>query len=321
MPVASTERAKIENQVFLQEVWQGLSAPQKNLPCKYFYDERGSKLFEKICETDDYYVTRTEMSIFSDNAEAMAKHVGSGVHIVEPGAGAVKKIKLLLEAVQDPASYIPLDISAEFLLASSQQLATLFPALCIDAREVDFMDRSALAHCLRRGDDAKQVVFFPGSTIGNFAPSAAQDFLENIANALQCGDGLLIGVDLVKPVAILEAAYNDSDGVTASFNRNLLQRINAELDGDIVLENFTHEAIFNPAESRIEMHLRSLRAQKFSIAGRGFQFATNETIHTENSYKYAVDDFTAMAERAGFTAEALWVDDANFFSVHYMAVK
>lgn len=321
MPVASTERARVENKTFLQEVWQGLSTGQKSLPCKYFYDERGSILFEAICATDDYYVTRTEMGIFSDNAKVMAEYVGAGSHIIEPGAGAVKKIKLLLETLKEPASYIPLDISAEFLLAASEQLAALFPTLRIDAREVDFMDRGALARCLRRADNAKQVVFFPGSTIGNFAPAAAQEFLESIANALRRGDGLLIGVDLLKPVAILEAAYNDSDGVTASFNRNLLQRINAELDGDIVIEHFAHEAIFNPAESRIEMHLRSLRSQKISVAGRTFQFAANETIHTENSYKYAVADFTAMAERAGFFAEALWLDESSFFSVHYMAVK
>ena len=308
------------DQHFLEDVWAGLSASPKTLPCKYFYDDRGSVLFEKICGTDEYYVTRTEMAIFERCATDMARHIGEGAHIIEPGAGALKKISLLLAALDRPASYIPVDISTEFLRRACGSLQRRFPDLDIAPCGLDFNDGEAFRQCLDGvgGDEGRRVIFFPGSTIGNFSPSAAQHFLSTMAAALRVGDGLLIGVDLLKSVDILESAYNDAEGYTAAFNLNLLNRINEELDGELDAGQFSHLARFNADAGRIEMHLRSKVAQRGRIAGREFRFRQGETIHTENSYKYRVDDFQALAARSGFIAEALWTDDERLFSVHYM---
>lgn len=320
MPMLNTAPPPSASQQFLEDVWAGLSAPRKTLPCKYFYDDEGSALFEKICATDEYYVTRTEMAIFQHSATDMARFIGPQAQIIEPGAGALKKISLLLAALEAPAAYIPLDISADFLQRACRPLQRRFPELDICPLALDFSDTAALTEALFHSAAApgQRVIFFPGSTIGNFAPAAAQAFLAGMAAALQPGDGLLIGVDLLKSASILEAAYDDAQGMTAAFNKNLLRRINTELGGELELDNFSHQALFNRQQSRVEMHLRSKRDHCARVAGRPFQFRGGETIHTENSYKYSVEGFTQLAGEAGFVAEGLWLDEEKLFSVHYM---
>lgn len=320
MSIATALTPQKTNQTFLHDVIQGLSQSPKTLPCKYFYDERGSDLFEKICETQEYYVTRTEMAIYRDRAAEMAALIGPNAQIIEPGAGALKKVSLLLNALQDPLAYTPMDISADFLRQCSDKLRHQFPFLDIDPIAVDFNNHEALIDGLRRRDfDASpRVIFFPGSTIGNFAPAAATTFLAAIAKGLKSGDGLLIGVDLLKSEAVLEAAYNDVDGFTEAFNKNLLRRINVELDSDIDAEYFSHIACFNQNQQRIEMHLRSDREQYCQVGDKRFYFADGETIHTENSYKYSSEDFIALAAGAGFKSETVWMDAEQLFSVHFM---
>ena len=310
--------------VFLADVIEGLTKPQKTLPCKYFYDEPGSRLFEQICETPEYYVTRTECHIYQRFGAEMAANIGERALIIEPGAGSVKKIALLLEHLRKPTGFIPMDISPEILQSSSETLAELFPDVAITPVVTDFLDAGALKaffnglSSLSIAD--KRVVFFPGSTIGNFHPEAARDFLQHFSANLDSGDGLLIGVDLVKDHRRLEAAYDDQSQVTANFNLNLLHRINNELNGEINVEDFSHRAVFNLEESRIEMHLVSNTRQSVYVAGHEFEFEQDETIHTENSYKYKVDDFQQLALQSGFEARALWTDSENLFSVHYLQV-
>ena len=309
------------NQEFLVDVWQGLSVFPKNLPCKYFYDAKGSELFEAICATPEYYVKRTEWSIFQQHAADMALYIGAHAHIVEPGAGAVQKIALLLAELDAPASYIPLDISPEMLTASSSALAKLFPFVPVTPQIVDFLNVDDLMRLFQSDLPGKRLIFFPGSTVGNFHPVNACQFLKNFSLTLNSSDGLLIGVDLRKSTDILESAYNDKEGVTAAFNLNLLHRINRELGADFDVDQFAHKAIFNEQKSRIEMHLVSQREQSVTIADKVFNFAQDETIHTENSYKYSVTDFTELMESAGFSSRAVWTDEQELFSVHYAEVQ
>lgn len=307
---------------FLADVIDGLSRQQKALPCKYFYDEKGSQLFEKICETPEYYITRTECLIYESYAGEMADYIGERALILEPGAGSVKKIALLLEKLQNPAGFIPLDISEEILQQSSDALSEAFPELDINPVVMDFMEAQQLQRVFSQLPSRplvhKRVVFFPGSTIGNFNPVDAQQFLQRFADNLQTGDGLLIGVDLVKDVDLLEDAYNDTAGVTADFNLNLLHRINEELDADFELEAFEHRAVFNAEHSRIEMHIVSSECQTVAISDQEFCFNKEETIHTENSYKYSVKQFEDLARRAGFLLQKTWIDQKGLFSVHYL---
>ena len=310
--------------LFLNDVIQGLGKVQKTLPCKYFYDEQGSLLFEKICDTPEYYVTRSECYIYEKYASAIAGLIGKKALIVEPGAGSVKKIELLLEKLDDPAGFIPMDISEEMLHLSSDALAKRFPDLDISPVVTDFLDKEALKHIFSQLSTKplvdKRVVFFPGSTIGNFHPHDAECFLKQFSQNLQPGDALLIGVDLVKDIAVLESAYNDTAGTTADFNLNLLQRINRELEGDFSLKHFDHQAVFNEGKSRIEMHLVSTEEQQVRIADQVVSFNKNETIHTENSYKYSVSMFRELAKKAGFSLQHNWYDDQQLFSVYYLTV-
>ena len=312
------------DEVFLADVVEGLSKSQKTLPCKYFYDDKGSQLFEQICKTPEYYVTRTECQIYADYAEEMSAFIGSRALIIEPGAGSVKKIALLLEQLNAPAGFMPMDISEEILQVSSAALAQQFPLLAITPLVIDFLNEHELrqmfstlpAHPLV----GKRVIFFPGSTIGNFHPEEAQRFLKQFADHLHTGDGLLIGVDLVKKPSILEDAYNDAGGVTAGFNLNLLHRINNELAGDLDINTFHHQAIFNQKKSRIEMHIVSAEAQEIQVANQSFTFNKGESVHTENSYKYTIEMFSALAQQAGFRCENIWQDKDNLFSVGYFSV-
>ncbi|MEO0442260.1 MAG: L-histidine N(alpha)-methyltransferase [Pseudomonadota bacterium] len=329
--MASVEQAVIDtgidntmDQDFLDDVIGGLSKSQKTLPCKYFYDEKGSQLFEQICETPEYYVTRTERQLYRHYAAEMAEYIGDKALIIEPGAGSVKKIALLLAALDNPAGFIPMDISPEMLQHSSEALSQQFPQLDINPVVADFLDQAAVGSLLATLPAApmvnKRVIFFPGSTIGNFSPDDAQAFLNSFASQLKPGDGLLIGVDLIKDIDILENAYNDAEGVTANFNLNLLQRINSELKANFLLENFDHKALFNQEKHRIEMHLISEVKQKVELADQVIHFDQHETIHTENSYKYSINTFSVLADKAGFKHENSWQDPKGLFGVHYFSV-
>lgn len=304
---------------FLAEVLDGLSAPRKRLSPKFFYDTRGSRLFEAICETPEYYPTRTETAILRRHAPEIAEAAGRSCVLIEPGAGAMDKIRLLLNSLR-PEHYLPLDISGEHLLGAAERLAADHPwlkvhAVCTDySRGLDGLARTGLpAH-------RKKIVFFPGSTIGNFEPAEAADFLRQAAKLAAPDGGLLIGVDLKKDPELLHRAYNDLRGITREFNLNLLHRINAELEADFDPNGFYHYAFYQPQQSRIEMHLVSRGHQKVRLAGATIGFADGETIHTENSYKYTVEEFRALARTAGFREAGCWTDPEHLFSVQYFEV-
>ena len=298
---------------FLDDVWEGLTARPKALPAKYFYDAAGSELFEAITVLPEYYPTRAELGIFDAHGAAIAESLPRGANLVEFGAGSTVKIRRLLRHLPDLAAYVPVDVSGEFLQAQATVLRKDFPGLRIAPVVADFTRPFTLPADL---GDGPRAGFFPGSTIGNFQPDEAAALLETFGTILGSGSRLIIGVDLVKDRAVLEAAYDDAAGVTAGFNLNLLTRINRELSGDFVPERFCHRAFFNPEASRIEMHLVSRDSQEVEIAGRRFDFAAGESIHTENSYKYTVDGFRALASKAGWNAGTVWTGEEGLFSVH-----
>jgi dimethylhistidine N-methyltransferase len=298
------------------EVLAGLGGPVKRLSPKLFYDQRGSQLFDAITELPEYYPTRTEIGILREYGAEMADLLGRGNVLIELGSGSSLKIQTLLAALQ-PRVYLPVDISKEHLLESAHRLARRFPGLSIRAACADYSTPFVLPIEPSWTDLA---AFFPGSSIGNFDPAEAVVLLQRVANLLRPDGRLLIGVDIPKDPKVLNAAYDDSQGVTAAFNLNLLERINRELEGDFRLDSFAHRAFFNPTESRVEMHLESLHEQSVRVAGRVFRFSRGETIHTENSYKYGVDAFHQLARRAGFVAERVWTDRSGLFSVHCLRV-
>ena len=300
---------------FLGAVLDGLGRARKTLPCKFFYDETGSALFDAICETPEYYPTRTEIGVLTAAAGEIADLAGRGGVVVEYGSGSSRKTRLLLDALA-PGVYMPIDISREHMLTACHTLAQDYPALHVMAVCADYTRPLRLPTVPRGGH--RRLAFFPGSSIGNFAPLEALRFLNNVAHQLASDDGLLIGVDLKKDPAILNAAYNDAAGVTAAFNLNLLTRCNTELGADFDLGAFAHQAFYNDAAGRVEMHLRSAREQTVQIAGRRFTFAAGETIHTENSYKYAPDEFRHLATQAGFEPLRTWTDASDLFAVLYL---
>lgn len=302
---------------FLEAVCAGLSEPQKQIPCKFFYDRAGSRLFEEICGLDEYYLTRTEIGLLGTHRAEIAGLIGRHADLVEFGCGSLVKVRILLGAMDQPAAFTPIDISRVHLLESATELAAEYPDLEILPVCADYTQAVRLPRP-KNGGAAKKVGFFPGSTIGNFAPPAARDFLAVIAEMVGPGGDLVIGVDLKKDQAILNAAYNDAAGVTARFNLNLLRRINRELAADFDLHMFAHRAFYNQAEGRVEMHLESLADQEVRLGGRVFAFRRGETIHTENSYKYSSEEFTALAKQAGFEARRVWIDGGNLFSIHYL---
>ncbi len=299
---------------FERSVLKGLTGSRKTLECKYLYDDQGSALFDEICRQPEYYPTRTETEILSRYAGNIAAAIGPDAEVVELGSGASLKTRILLRALRRPAAYVPVDISAEFLRTAAASLAEEFSAVAVFPVVADFTAPFSLA---RNARHAARLLFFPGSTIGNFHPAHAERFLRQTCRSL-VPDALLIGVDLKKDRTILQAAYNDAAGVTAAFNLNLLQRINRELDATFDLSLFAHEAFYTEERGRVEMHLRSSIAQRVRVAGRYVGFAAQESIHTESSYKYSVDEFLALAGRAGWQSVDAWLDDDKLFSVHLL---
>lgn len=299
---------------FARDLIAGLSKTPKDIPCKFFYDEEGSRLFEAICDLPEYYPTRTETALLKSHAAEIAALIGPQAEIVEFGAGSLSKVRLLLDAMDNPRGYTPVDISGDYLLDVTRRLAADYPALALRPLAADFtlpLTIPPLPGAQRR------VGFFPGSTIGNFRPDAAAALLRRMRAGLN-GGGLLIGVDLVKDPAVLHAAYNDAAGVTAAFNRNLLARANRELGADFDLDGFAHYAPYNIAAQRIEMYLVSLKRQSVQVAGHRFAFAQGEAVHTEDSHKYTLDGFREMAVRAGFAPRAAWCDADRLFSLHWL---
>ncbi|KQW71408.1 methyltransferase [Phenylobacterium sp. Root77] len=296
---------------FARDVVDGLSRPQKTLPAKYFYDAEGSALFEAITELPEYYPTRTELALMQAKAGEMAQAIPAGATLVEFGSGASTKTRLLLDAAQQLATYAPIDISRSALDAAAEAIGRDYPALTVAPLVEDFTKALALPDAA--GDP--RIGFFPGSTIGNFTPAEVVAFLSGARRLLGEGAGFLVGIDLAKDEATLVAAYDDAQGVTAAFNLNLLTRINRELDGDFDLSAFQHQAVWNQDESRMEMHLVSLRDQFVSAAGRTFRFAAGESIHTENSYKFTVEGFQRLAAEAGWKLERRWESPAPSFAV------
>jgi len=302
---------------FYAEVIHGLQREPKLIPPKFFYDETGSRLFDAICELPEYYPTRTEMALLHEHADEISALIGKECLLIEPGSGSSQKVRLLLDALQ-PAAYMPMDISRVHLLKAAQQLSEDYPWLEVHATCVDFTTEMKLRFC---PPSVHKVAFFPGSSIGNFDPADAVGFLRNMANMVGIGGGLLIGVDLKKDQDILNAAYNDEQGITAEFNLNLLSRINQELGGQFDIEAFKHTAFYNPYMGRIEMHLSSRDHQTVALGDESVNFTEGETIHTENSYKYTIDEFSGLAQLAGFEPVNVWTDSEDLFSLHYYQVN
>jgi dimethylhistidine N-methyltransferase len=301
---------------FLDDVLAGLARPQKTLPPKYFYDARGCELFERICTLPEYYPTRTELAIMRSHVGAMAKFLGADCQLIEFGSGSSTKTRILIERLQPPL-YVPIDIADAAMRAAAVGLAQAFPWLNINGVCADYTRPLTLPEFvgvpIRR-----KAVYFPGSTIGNFTPREAIEFLQLARRMVGRGGALLVGVDLKKDQQVLDAAYNDAEGVTAAFNLNLLARVNRELGGDFQLRRFCHKAFYNQDQGWIEMHIESLATQVAHVGGARFQFGAGETIHTEISCKYSVEEFQAVAQRGGFAPEQTWIDAANQFSVHGM---
>jgi len=302
---------------FRTDVLSGLSQPRKRLSSQYFYDAAGSRLFDRITELDEYYPTRTEVAILTEHAEAMAARCGPGCLLVELGAGSLTKVRLLLDKLDRPAGYVPVDVSGDHLRDAAAVLADDYPTLPVRPVVADFTRPFALPDVPAE----RKVVYFPGSTIGNFDPPEADALLSRVAGLVGPGGGLLLGVDLRKDEAVLERAYNDAAGVTAAFNRNLLVRINRELGGDFDLAAFRHVAFYNRERARIEMHLVSTRPQRVRVGPATFAFRAGESIHTENSYKYDVGELAARAAGRGLVLEEAWTDDREYFAVLYLSAR
>ena len=302
----------------LSDVIAGLSSDPRALPCKYFYDERGAALFQKICELPEYYVTRTELDILSRHHAEIASQIGPNVELIGLGTGAGTKTRILIKALEKPAAYIPVDISEKQLRKSTASFQKIFPKLEILPVCADYLQPVVLPS--PRHKPARNVVYFPGSTIGNFEPNEALEFLRRIANVSGRGGGLLIGVDLQKDQNVIEAAYNDKDGVTAQFNLNLLEHINRETGANFDLSRWQHRAIYNSKAGRIEMYLISATDQTVHIGDREFRFRSGEKILTEHSYKHTPEGFIALAGQAGFDFAKFWTDDARLFGVFYFVI-
>ena len=292
----------------------GLARTPKEIACKYFYDEAGSRLFDQICELPEYYQTRTETALLARHAGEIAALMGPGVEILEFGAGSLRKVRILLDAAREPRAYTPLDISGDYLADVVRALAADYPALTLRPLVGDFTLPLVIPNL---PGAPRRAGFFPGSTIGNFKPDAAAGLLRRMRGVLN-GGGLLIGVDLVKDPVRLHAAYNDVAGITAQFNKNLLARANRELGADFDLDGFAHYAPYNPAAHRIEMYLVSLKRQSVTLGSQRFDFAAGEAVHTEDSHKYTIESFREMACRAGFNPRAVWTDEERLFAVHWL---
>jgi dimethylhistidine N-methyltransferase len=303
---------------FRNDVMAGLGGSPKSLPCKYFYDAAGADLFDRICELDEYYPTRTEIGILQNHAREMAWLIGPRARLVELGSGSSTKTRILLDELHDLDAYVPVDISPEYLERATRELRRDYPTLRVVPVVADYTQPFDLPKGERT---SRTVAFFPGSTIGNLEPDDARDFLRVVAGLCQGGGGLLIGVDLKKDRRVLEAAYDDAKGVTAAFNLNLLVRINRELGGDFDLDAFRHRAFYDEEEGRIEMQLVSTRRQSVRVGTSVFRFEQGEPISTEYSYKYDPGEFAELARSAGFTCVRIWTDDERRFGVQYFGVE
>lgn len=296
---------------FKHAVVAGLSAPLKSIECKYLYDKNGSKLFDQICDTPEYYPTRTEIQILTDCAGEIAATVGKGTEIIEYGSGSGLKTRLLLQAFNSPRAYMPVDISAEYLWRVVAELGHDFPKLDISPVAADFTKNLQIE---RFSGPGNRLLFFPGSTIGNFETTDAINLLSSSLQNLR-PDYFVVGFDLVKDRKILEEAYDDAEGITAAFNLNMLRRINTELGGTFNISDFRHEARYNEIKSRVEMHIVSLKMQNVSIGDLEWNFAPGESIHTENCHKYTLDSFEIMVADAGWRIDRVWADENDYFAV------
>lgn len=303
---------------FREAVLRGLAREDKSIPCQYLYDERGARLFEAICDLDEYYLTRTELFLLERHAEEVAELIGPGCRLVEFGSGAGRKVRLLLDALSGPGSpdsYVPVDVSRRQLFAAAQSLSETYPGLAITPVCADFLGDFILPPGRPPG---RTIGFFPGSTIGNLRPGRAVDFLRQALRRIGPFGGMLVGVDLKKDPAVISAAYNDAAGVTAAFSLNLLERMNRELDGGFVVRDFEHCAHYDEREGCVRIGIVSRREQRVRIAGVFFRFGRREPIHIEDSYKYSVEEFRWLAGEAGYAAERCWVDPEGLFSLHWL---
>jgi dimethylhistidine N-methyltransferase len=318
LPLAQQLPQDVDSQ-FAQDVQDGLAHPQKTIPCTWLYDHEGSELFEKITRLDAYYPTRSETSLLTRYASELADDLGAGIALIELGAGSLTKTQLVLRALKAPRAYVPIDISADFMLESLARLRAAFPTLNCIPVVGDFTSRDALVNAVALvPKDAPRVAFFPGSTIGNFTRAQARRFLQDLALEMGAGSVLAIGVDATHDSAKLQLAYDDPEGVTAAFNLNMLARINRELEGDFNLSDFVHEARVNHVEERVEMHLVAKREVKVHVLGRSFSFKKGESIHTENSHKYGIDRFEVMAEQCGWSSKRILRGEGHAFEFHVL---
>ena len=314
---ASFTDAQPDQGSFLRDALAGLGTMPKTLPSKYFYDARGSELFDRICELPEYYVTQAELVLLDEFSGQAAALIGDGASIIEYGTGSSEKIAVLLAALDRPAAFVGVDISSVALRRVAETMASNFPDLAVHAVCADFTQPFTLPAMSGQG---RRVVFFPGSSLGNFNPEQSVHFIANAARLIGPGGGMLFGIDLKKDAAILNAAYDDAAGVTAEFNLNMLRRLNRECGADFDVDAFSHRAFYNADAGRVEMHLVSRRAQSISLGEQTITFAEDETIHTENSYKYSVPEFQNLARRAGCEAMRSWTDAKSLFSLHYLSV-
>ena len=313
--VASFEDYRPDDEEMLSEALEGLLATPKTLPCKYLYDEKGSDLFQQICQLPEYYPTRTEIHLLKSIAGEIAELIGPACQMIEYGSGSSEKMHIVLRALIEPESFTAVDISKEHLLSVTKALSKEFPKLKVHAVSADFVHPFSVPEMI---GDGLRVGFFPGSTIGNFTYDAAIDFLQGTREVVGRSGAMLVGLDLKKDERILHAAYNDAQGVTAAFNMNLLARLNSELGATFKLSKFCHEAFYNAEIGRIEMHLKSLSDQTVRLGREVISFEKNETIHTENSYKYGLDEFMELAERAGYKTLKSWRDPDNLFGICFL---
>ena len=315
--VTAIKQSNITDTEFLNDVISGLTQQQKTLPCKYFYDDKGAALFEQITSLQEYYVTRTELSILEQYSQSIAQMLPENLSIIEPGCGSGKKVAYLLAHMANVKTFVPFEISEEMLSYSLAHLSPLFPDLAISPLLGDFTHSQMVKQLTKDTalDSQTNLVYFPGSTLGNFAPVKAIEIMNNFHRLCGVNGYVLIGVDLVKERQVLLDAYNDKAGITAAFNKNLLQRINNELNGTFNLDNFSHESRFNEQHSRIEMHLVSNCNQSVIINDQQIDFIEGESIHTENSHKYTLESFKQLAAQANLKLEQTWQDDSNYFAL------
>lgn len=306
---------------FQRDVLYGLSQPQKSLPCKWFYDETGALLFEEITQTPEYYLTRTETRMLKELSPELARYIPELDTVIEPGSGSSIKTRILLRALPQLTSYIPIDISEEMLMDAANQLNEEFPALTVTPYVHDFA--APVPPMLKLQQSGERMVFFPGSTIGNFSPKEAQRLLRGFDSLVHRDGWLLLGVDTTQDKRKLLAAYDDAAGITAQFNKNILVRVNRELHGNFNLDQFAHRAIFNSVESRVEIHLVSTQSQTVEIGGHLFVFEPGETIHTENCYKYSLESVEQLTRNSGWQVEQVWGDDAGtgFKEILFKTIK